>query len=108
MLKPLFTEKTLQEAQRGRFTFQVDRKDSKYQIKEVIEKLFKVNVISVATMNYKSLTRRTNKGTRVSTSAWKKAIVSLKKGEQIDLFTQEKKQPATKAKAGKTDKKSAK
>lgn len=91
MLKPLFTEKTLLEAQKGRFTFQVERAQSKYQIKHTIEDLFKVTVVGVATMNYKGLTRRTNRGTKVTTSAWKKAVVALKKGESIDLFVQEKK-----------------
>jgi large subunit ribosomal protein L23 len=91
MIKPLFTEKTLIEAQKGRFTFVVERKFSKYQVKEIVQNLFKVHVVSVATMNYKGLTRRTNRGTKVTTSSWKKAIVELKKGESIELFTQEKK-----------------
>ncbi len=99
-MKPLFTEKTLLEAQKGRYTFKVQRDSSKYQIKEVIEKLFNVTVINVATMNYKGLVRRTMKGTKVTTAPWKKAIVWLKKGESIELFTQEKKaeKPAPKAK----------
>lgn len=101
MLKPLFTEKSLIEAQKGRFTFKVDRDQSKYQIKEVIEKLFKVTVVSVATMNYKGLTRRTNRGTKVTTSSWKKAVVALKKGESIELFTQEKKAPVKAEKSAK-------
>lgn len=104
-MKPLFTEKTLQEAQKGRYTFQVERGQTKYQIKTIIEKLFAVHVTGVATMNYKALTRRTMRGTKVTTPSWKKAIVSVKKGESIALFVQEKKVEKKAEKAKKTDKK---
>ena len=105
MMKPMFTEKSLLEAAKGRYTFKVDRGQSKYQIKQVIEDLFKVTVISVATMNYKGTSRRTMRGAKVTTTPWKKAIVSLKKGESISLFVQEKKTEKKKTETKKEAKK---
>lgn len=102
MMKPLFTEKTLREAQIGRFTFTVARSMNKFQIKALVQDLFKVNVINVSTINYKGGVRRTMRGAHVTTTPWKKAIVTLKTGQSIDLFSQEKKEkPAKKAKATK-------
>jgi large subunit ribosomal protein L23 len=102
MMKPLFTEKSLMEAQIGRFTFKVERSLNKFQIKALIQELFKVNVTSVSTINYKGGVRRTNRGSHVTTTPWKKAIVTLKSGQVIDLFSQDKKEkPAKKAKSTK-------
>ena len=103
MIKPLFTEKSLAHAAQGRFTFRVSRELSKFQIRALIEEIFPVKVTDVATMNYKAETRRTMRGARVSAPSWKKAIVSLKEGQTISVFTQEKK--ASKKGVKKTTKK---
>ncbi len=101
MMKPLFTEKSLIEAQKGRFTFKVQKGLNKFQIKNLIEEIFNVHVIDVATLNYKGNTRRTNRGVKVTTTPWKKAIVTLKSGETIELFSQEKKDKPKAAKVKK-------
>lgn len=92
MIQPYFTEKTLLRAQEGRFTFKVTKSFSKYQIKALIERLFKVEVTGVRTLNHKGAARRTVKGTRYLPS-WKTAIVSLKKGQSIDLWSSETPKP---------------
>jgi len=85
--KPLITEKSLLNAQRGKYTFLVNIVSTKREIQKAINELFKVNVISVKTITLKGKERRGGKKRTVSyTSPKKKAIVTLKEGEKIDLF----------------------
>lgn len=82
----LLTEKgnDLTESQ-NKYTFRVYPSANKIEIKQAVEHLFKVSVINVRTMNRigkKKRERRPNYGT---TSAWKKAVVTLKEGDSIDL-----------------------
>lgn len=82
----LLTEKgnDLTELQ-NKYTFRVYPSANKIEIKQAVEHLFKVSVINVRTMNRigkKKRERRPNYGT---TSAWKKAVVTLKEGDSIDL-----------------------
>jgi large subunit ribosomal protein L23 len=82
---PLITEKSLLLSRQGKFTFLVDNYVNKIQIKEAIEKLFKVNVIDVKTMNYKKRIRGVTK-IRSVRPRFKKAIVTLKQGQTIPIF----------------------
>lgn len=85
--RPLvFTEKgaRLQERE-NKFLFEVDRRANKKEIKHAVEKLFKVDVTDVNTMNVRGDMRRMGRGW-AKTRNWKKAIVTLKEGESIDLF----------------------
>jgi large subunit ribosomal protein L23 len=89
--KPLITEKaTLASETRNRFTFAVDRKANKIEIKKAVEKMYGVNIVSVHTMTYgggKSSMKQTNRGIVMQPSnPWKKAIVTVADGETIDLF----------------------
>lgn len=86
MIKPILTEKGLNEAKKGKFSFYVDPKLNKYQIKDLISKLFGVHVTNVKTVNLKGSVKRDYKGKYKKVAARKKAIVALKSKETIDLF----------------------
>lgn len=87
IIKPIFTEKSIKDAALGKFTFLVKSGVNKNQIKNAIEELYKVNVISVATNSTKgSKTKLTRKGRAVTKFNNKKARVSLKKGQKIEIF----------------------
>jgi len=90
-LAPVVTEKSLKDAKAGRYTFTVLPGFNKDEIRKSVEALFKVHVTSVATINYKGGARRNFRGKTQSFSALKKAIVTLAKGEKIDLFEEKKK-----------------
>lgn len=93
-IKPILTEKSLAEAKRGKYTFNVPKNLSKFQIKEVISKLFDVNVVSVNTMTKKATEKMSANKKKVRTSATKKAIVKLADKQTISLFGEEKKSKA--------------
>jgi large subunit ribosomal protein L23 len=85
--KPIITEKSMLAAAQGRFTFKADTKANKDQIAGAIEKLFNVNITSVATTLIKGKTKKFgNKRKPAKLSDYKKAIVTLKKGQTIDIF----------------------
>ena len=66
--------------------FEVAREANKVQIKDAVQKLFKVTVMSVNTMVMRGKDRRMGRG-YAKTQNWKKAIVTLKTGDSIDFFT---------------------
>ncbi|MCP4645583.1 MAG: 50S ribosomal protein L23 [bacterium] len=83
---PVLTEEsTLQSENRNQFTFRVDPRANKIQIRDAVEKLFNVKVLSVNTMNYAGKKRRRGRqeGRKAS---WKKAVVTLQQGDVIDLL----------------------
>jgi len=84
--RPIDTEKTRYQAEDGKYTFEVDRRANKQQVKEAVEQIFDVEVLSVNTMNMPA--KRGRYGRRMVTRkpAWKKAIVILAPGERIDIF----------------------
>ena len=80
------TEKaTLLSDKLNKYVFRVEPRANKLQIKEAIEKLFGKKVVSVHTLNYAGKKRRQRRPDAGRTNHWKKAIVTLKKGERIDL-----------------------
>jgi large subunit ribosomal protein L23 len=84
--KPLITEKaTFGSNEQKRYSFEVDRRASKTEIKQAVESLYGVNVIAVNTQNRKGRTRRYRYGL-VQLPSVKRAIVRVKAGEKIDLF----------------------
>lgn len=91
MIKPVFTEKSLMASKLGKYTFQVGISDNKASLKSEINKLFGVHVTSIKTMKTKGEAKRTMKGKNYKTTTIKKAIVTLKAGEKIDLFEESKK-----------------
>jgi len=84
--RPLLTEKSaVERMNRNRFFFEVDIKATKKQIKEAVKKLFNVTPIDVRTMIVRGKTRYIGR-TLSKKPNWKKAIVTLKQGEHIDIF----------------------
>ena len=83
--KPVITEKATNALDLNQYTFEVDHRAAKPQIKAAVEALFSVKVIGVNTMNPPRRTRRVGKfyGKR---SQVKKAIVRLAEGDKIQLF----------------------
>jgi len=83
--KPIVTEKAaaLKEAD-NKYTFVVDKDANKFQIKQAVETLFKVKVESVHTSNYGGKNKRMGAHAGYK-SDWKKAIVRLKKGQEIQM-----------------------
>ena len=83
---PIITEKATILSEQNKTVFKVHKKANKKNIKKNIEKLFKVNVVKINIINKK--TKRKIKQGRFSTkSGYKKAIITLKKGQSIDLTT---------------------
>jgi len=83
---PQMSEKTLSlKEEANQFAFQVDQRANKIQIKESIEKSFKVKVLKVRTINVRGKKKRLGRyqGLR---SSWKKALVTLKEGDTIEYF----------------------
>ena len=82
---PIVTEKSSKITQEdGKYVFKVDSKATKTEIKNAIEKIFKVKVEEISTMNIKPKKRRVGRYAGVSNRA-KKAIVKLADGQTIDL-----------------------
>lgn len=84
---PVVTERsTILKEKYNQYVFKVDANSSKYQIKEAIQQIFKVTVERVRTSNYEGKLRRLAAGRPQGRKpAWKKAIVTLKKGQEIKL-----------------------
>lgn len=79
IIRPVVTEKSNDELQQGKYTFEVNKKATKVQIANAVEKLFEVKVLKVNTMTVKGKTKRV--GYHVGkTSDWKKAIVTIDTG----------------------------
>jgi len=89
--KPLVTEKMTKAGEKlGQYGFVVDIKANKIEIKQAVEKMYNVTVEEVNTMRYagKKRTRSTKTGFTVgNTGSFKKAVVTLKKGETIDFYS---------------------
>ena len=84
--RPLITEKsTIQKEMNNQLAFEVDRRANKIEIKKAVERIFKVQVDDVRTMNYQGKKKRLgrNEGRR---RHWKKAVVTLKPGQKIEFF----------------------
>ncbi|MBN1966150.1 MAG: 50S ribosomal protein L23 [Anaerolineae bacterium] len=87
LTRPVITEKTnLMAADNAQYTFEVDLRANKIQIKEAVEIIFDVRVAKVATMIMPA--KRGQRGRKIyqRKKAWKKAVVTLVPGNSIDLF----------------------
>ena len=83
---PIITEKATILSEQNKTVFKVHEKANKRVIKKNIEKLFKVNVVKVNIINQKTKIKL-KQGKKSYKSGYKKAIVTLKKGQSIDLTT---------------------
>ena len=86
ILSPAVTEKATILSDFNKIVFKVNKAANKKFIKKSIEKIFKVNVIKINTVNLKGKTKII-KGKKTFKSGTKKAIITLKKGQSIDLST---------------------
>ena len=86
ILSPLLTEKSTNLSGLNKIVFKVHKNANKKNIKKNIEKIFKVNVTKVNIVNKQNRTKLT-RGRKVKVSGFKKAIITLKKGQSIDLTT---------------------
>ena len=84
ILSPLVTEKTTIMSEQNKIVFKVPSSANKKNLKTNIEKIFKVNVIKINIINKQNRTKLT-RGKKVKVSGFKKAIITLKKGQSIDL-----------------------
>ena len=84
IISPTITEKATFLSEQNKIVFKVHKGAKKNTIKNSIEKIFKVNVIKVNTINYKGKSKIV-RGKKTKKSSYKKAIITLKKGQSIDL-----------------------
>ena len=86
IISPLVTEKSTNLSEQNKIVFKVPSNANKKNLKKNIEKLFKVNVVKVNIINQKSKSKL-RQGRKSVKSGYKKAIITLKKGQSIDLTT---------------------
>ena len=85
IIRPVISEKTYALIAAGKYTFRVDDRSNKYEIKNAVEVAFGVEVVKVRTSQVRSKPKR--RGLHAGKSrAWKKAIVELAPGDRIELF----------------------
>ena len=86
ILFPIVTEKSTNLSSQNKVTFKDPNKANKINLKKNIEKIFKVNVTKINIINKQPRTKLT-RGKKIKVSGYKKAIITLKKGQSIDLTT---------------------
>ena len=86
ILNPIVTEKSTNLSEQNKIVFKVPIKANKKNLKKNIEKIFKVSVTKINIINKKNRVKNT-RGRKVKISGYKKAIITLKKGQSIDLTT---------------------
>ena len=88
IIRPIVTERSFDLMEQGKYTFEVARTAPKEEIRAAVEKLFDVHVTKVNTVNVKPKNRRV-RYVPGKTRQWKKAIVTVAPGEQIEVFANE-------------------
>jgi len=83
--RPLITEKSTRLSESNKYVFEVDKKASKDQVRQAVEKAFKVGVLGVNIIKVPGETKRMGRR-EVKRPPWKKAIVTLKEGDKIQFF----------------------
>jgi len=86
ILSPIITEKSTNISEQNKIVFKVPSKANKKNLKTSIEKIFKVNVTKINIINKRNRIK-TTRGKKVKIKGFKKAIITLKKGQNIDLST---------------------
>ena len=89
VLRPVISEKSMDQSTANKYTFAVADEANKMQIKAAVEELFKVTVtnVNVMTTKRKEKSRNRRRGRQVGyTSPWKKAVVTIKAGDSIEFF----------------------
>ena len=86
IISPIVTEKSTNISEQNKIIFKVPVKANKINLKKNIEKIFKVNVTKVNIINKKNRIKIT-RGKKIKIKGYKKAVITLKKGQSIDLTT---------------------
>ena len=86
ILSPIVTEKSTNLSEQNKIVFKVPNKANKKNLKKNIEKIFKVNVTKINIIN-KQPRKKIIRGRKKKVKGYKKAIITLKKGQNIDLTT---------------------
>ena len=86
IISPMVTEKSTNLSEQNKIIFKVPHKANKKNLKKSIEKIFKVNVVKINIINKKPKIKVT-RGRKVKVAGFKKAIITIKKGQNIDLTT---------------------
>ena len=86
IISPIITEKSTRLIEEGKYTFKVDKRANKIEIKNAIEEIFKVDVVAVNTINVLPKKKRMGRYEGYK-SGYKKAIVKVKKKKKIPGFT---------------------
>lgn len=85
--RPIITEKSMNLAKSGLYTFVVDKRANKLSIAKIVAEKFKVSVVSVKTFNVKGQIKQQRKVRKsFKTAGYKKALVQVKKGDKIAMF----------------------
>ena len=85
--RPIITEKSTSRVAENKYTFEVDKRASKNEIGRAVEKVFGVTVLDVKTANVRGkAVRAGRRRAAAKKSDWKKAVVTVKEGEKIELF----------------------
>lgn len=85
IIKPVVTEKSVDLMQENKYCFKVAKDANKIEIKNAIEEIFKVTVVNVNTVNVHGKMKRMGR-TQGRTASWKKAVVTLREGDSIEVF----------------------
>ena len=85
IIKPIISEKSYSQIDHDRYTFQVHPDAHKTMIAQAVAQLFNVTVVAVSTANIKGKPKRSRRGLPVQASDSKRAIVTLKHGDKIEL-----------------------
>ena len=84
--RPMITEKSMNLAAMSKYVFEVDIKANKIEVAEAVTQIFKVEVAKVNTLRVKGKKRRMGRMPEGRTADWKKAYVTLKPGNRIEIF----------------------
>lgn len=84
--RPLITEKSMGLAGLGKYAFEVDIESNKIEIAEAVHQIFSVDVVKVNTLRVKGKTKRMGRFPAGKTADWKKAYVTIKPGQRIEVF----------------------
>ena len=85
IIKPVVTDKSVDLMQENKYCFKVAKDANKIEIKNAIEEIFKVTVVNVNTVNVHGKMKRMGR-TQGMTASWKKAVVTLREGDSIEVF----------------------
>jgi len=86
LISPIVTEKSTNISEQNKIVFKVPSKANKKNLKKSIEKIFKVDVTKINIINKRNRIKLT-RGKKIKVQGYKKAIITLKKGQNIDLTT---------------------